>query len=311
MRTERIIFNDGTGFSRAEVPSQTHGAFTLIELLVVIAIIAIIAAILLPVLSAARVRAEAAGCMNNSRQLMLAWVQYYNDNNDQLVNNYQGGQVSAEEFNKTYRSWVNNIMDWQVNDSYTGEAVTNTTGIVKAPFFQYTGNTSIYRCPGDHFVSPIQLAAGVPFRPRSYSMNCFFGAYLPTLNPNVPAGANNIYPTYRQFFKSTDLRTPAELFVILDEQADSINDGWFELDPTLSGGAWNDLPASYHNRACGIAFADGHAEIHAWRSATCTVIPVQYIPQPHGPWPSFSTDPSGLGLADAQWLAQRASLPLN
>jgi prepilin-type N-terminal cleavage/methylation domain-containing protein/prepilin-type processing-associated H-X9-DG protein len=304
MRIEKNMRNDGVASSRRD-------GFTLIELLVVIAIIAILAAILLPVLNAARIRSEAAGCMNNARQLMLAWVQYYNDNNDQLVSNYQGGQVSAEEFNKTYRSWVNNIMDWQVNDAYTGEPVTNTAGITKAAFFQYTGNTSIYRCPGDRYVSAAQLAGGVPFRPRSYSMNSFFGAYGPNPKADVPAAANDLYPTYRQFFKSTDLRTPSELFVILDEQADSINDGWFQIDPTSSGGAWNDLPASYHNRAGGIAFADGHSEIHQWRSGACTVIPVQYVPQPHGPWPQFSTDSSGLGLADGQWLAQRASLPLN
>jgi prepilin-type N-terminal cleavage/methylation domain-containing protein/prepilin-type processing-associated H-X9-DG protein len=292
---------------------QRFNAFTLIELLVVIAIIAILAAILLPVLSAARIRAESAQCMNNARQLMFGWIQYYNDNNDQIVYNFGGGYVSAEEANGTDRSWVNNIMTWKPTDYYTGMAVTNVTGILKSPFFPYAGNIKVYKCPGDHYISPQQLAAGMTFRPRSYSMNCFFGLYIPP-DANPPPsmnGRNDLYPNYRQFLKGSQLRTPANLFVILDEQADSINDGWFQIDPTLSGGAWNDLPASYHNGACGVAFADGHSEIHKWRSGTCTMIPVQFAPQPHGPWPQFSTDLTGAGLADGQWLAQQASMLFN
>lgn len=345
MQTGKIILNDGTGLNQAAVPGRDAAlrrpplfsgksgiqqrnprswrsgracstrfrlrGFTLIELLVVIAIIAILAAILLPVLSAAQVRAQAAGCMDNCRQLMLAWVQYYNDNNDQLVNNYSGGYVSAEEANQTYRSWVNNIMTWDLTDSYTGQPVTATNGIIKAAFFQYAANLKIYKCPGDHYVSPKQAAAGISSRPRSYSMNCFFGWYAPPSANPVNNGANNIYPTYRQFLTGSSLRTPANLFVMLDEQADSINDGWFQIEPDLTAPAWNDLPASYHGGACGVAFADGHSEIHKWRSGTCTIIPVAYIPQPHGPWPAFSTDTTGAGLRDGAWLEQQASLPLN
>ena len=159
MRRERII-----DLKRRAIPSKGGDGFTLIELLVVIAIIAILAAILLPVLNAARVRAEAAGCMNNARQLMIGWVQYYNDNNDQLVNNFQGPQVALEDENQTYRSWVNDFLTWSPVDPTTGEPVTNITGIVKAPFFDYAKNIKIYKCPGDHFISPQQVAAGMTFR---------------------------------------------------------------------------------------------------------------------------------------------------
>jgi len=107
------------------------------------------------------------------------------------------------------------------------------------------------------------------------------------------------------------IRTPSKLFVIVDEHPDSINDGWLQTDPTPTPSAWNDLPASYHGGACGIAFADGHSEIHMWKSSICTILPVRYLPQPHPAWPAFSTDPSGAGLQDGLWLGQRATLPLN
>src|SRR5438874_3826252 len=96
--------------------ATTRQAFTLIELLVVIAIIAILAALLLPALSKAKIKAQATYCMSNSRQLMLAWLQYSTDNSDQLVNNYGGLFAAAEEANKTYGSWVNNYMTWNATD---------------------------------------------------------------------------------------------------------------------------------------------------------------------------------------------------
>ena len=62
---------------------------------------------------------------------------------------------------------------------------------------------------------------------------------------------------------------PAMTFVLLDERSDSINDGYFatEMDgyPILNSTKIVDYPASYHNKAAGFSFADGHSEIHKWR----------------------------------------------
>ena len=114
------------GANPVKTLSQASGAFTLIELLVVIAIIAILAALLLPALSKAKVKAQGTMCMNNSRQLMYAWLQYANDNADYYVGNFGVQETTAEiayaDANKSYpyRTWCCNNMDWT-----TGSYITN------------------------------------------------------------------------------------------------------------------------------------------------------------------------------------------
>ena len=287
---------------RAKFRFQGGRAFTLIELLVVIAIIAILASLLLPALSKAKIKAQAVMCMSNGRQLMLAWIQYAGDCDDRVANNYGAVETQTEITGMTYRNWVNDVMDWNIDPQ-----VFDLTGIQRASFYKYVGSTSVYKCPADKFLSGAQAAAGYIARPRSFSMNCYFGAYNPTWTGSV----NEFYSGYSQFLKLSATPTPSNLYVTLDEHPDSINDGYFDdyADPNYKNWPnqyWNDLPASYHNGAGGFSFADGHSEIHKWRSSVCTILPVKMAPGvPHIP---FSSDPQNVNL-DIQWMASRASLP--
>ena len=49
------------------------------------------------------------------------------------------------------------------------------------------------------------------------------------------------------------------------EHPDTINDGFF-MNRLAEEPKWGNLPASYHNGACGFSFADGHSEIKRWLS---------------------------------------------
>ena len=62
--------------------------------------------------------------------------------------------------------------------------------------------------------------------------------------------------------------------MLVDEHPDSINDGAFFTETAAP--QWVDLPASYHNRACGFAFADGNSEIRRW-VVERTAVPLRYV----------------------------------
>jgi len=225
---------------------------------VVIAIIAILAAMLLPALAKAKLKAQQIKCVNNTKQLTLAWIMYAEDNREQLAGNI-GGPGASDPANLE-KTWA---LGWL---SLTGVGDNGRTDyLLNAQLGSYTKSAEIYKCPGDKSMYSDARGAGGP-RVRSISMNGYLG------DPAVGLQTGG----YRVYRKTASLSSPgpANTWVFIDEREDTINDGFFFVDMTgMDSPATTqigDFPASYHAGGGGLSFADGHSEIHRWRDSRTT-----------------------------------------
>lgn len=276
--------------------------FTLVELLVMIVTVAMLATLLLPALAGTKPNAQSFQCVENQRQLVLAWQMYAEDNNDLLPpNDYPYLTAYARQSAATQarmKNWVVGTMavafdaaDYPANHPPFLSEFSDPNTLLSP----YQTNKTVYRCPADNYVDSRSLVVHV----RSYSMNSAVGTIFNSASANgggdprpvgSPVGGgwlagssyNGNQKTWLTYGKMSSFSRPgpANTFVITEENPYSINDGSIAIPAAAAPGNTYrvDFPGANHNAATGISFADGHVIIHKWQDARTYTPPPVILP---------------------------------
>jgi prepilin-type processing-associated H-X9-DG protein len=169
--------------------------------------------------------------------------------------------------------------------------------------WNYIGKSAgIWKCPADRSQVPSPSGVGDVPRVRSMSMSQVFSKTGPWLDKTYNPGQ----AVWRTYASLTAVVKPANTWVFLDEHPDSINGIGFANACTGAGSPSTaqiiDMPANYHNGACGFSFADGHSIVHKWMGSVIRNAPITYTG-------TISLNiPAGSSWVDVQWMADNTTV---